>query len=157
MMKQERQLVNHNLSGLFGTGKLAFMAQVSFTMALLINGVSIVTLSYANTNANATTVQYTPDEWKSIGITTPMLQDVLTWIQVVSATYLLIANIVLHLPVVYKKAVRDRVNARQKLNLNNDIDSWGWFIPIWAVLTDFMFVYQTLYLLFAIMSILFTL
>ena len=153
MMKQERLLLRAGVSGLFGTGKLAFMAQVSFMMALLINSISIATLAYTGPGENATTYQYSPTLITDVGLTIPLLQDMLTFCQIFTSGYLLIANIVLKLPVVYRTAQRERVAERIKLNLGKVIDPWGLAIPIYAAFTDFMFVYQALYLAFAIMSI----
>ena len=152
MMKQERILGRYNLSGLFGTSKLALMEQVSFILALLINGVSIFTLSYENRHTNSTTLQWTPDSMKSIGVSTPLMQDILIYIQCVSASYLLLAHIVLQLPVVFKKAVRDHIAMRKKAGLSA---GYSIFVPVWAILTDFIMVYKSLYLMCAILSIYF--
>ena len=115
MMKQERQLIRAGVSKFFGTGKLAFMAQVSFTMALLINGISIYTLAYTESGANGTTYQWTPPYIVDLGLTTQNVQDVMTLIQTFSSSYLLISSVVLHLPVLYRTAARDRLAEREKV------------------------------------------
>jgi hypothetical protein len=157
MMKQERAVSRAGVSWMFGTGKLAFMAQVSFIMAILINCLSIYTLSYDSQDENATVVQHTPQMLMDMSISTPTLVDVLTWIQCVSASYLLLANIVLHLPVVWATSARERRHERATLGLGKVKDPMGFIYPTFAVLTDFMFLYQGVYLAFAIMSILFEL
>ena len=155
MMKQERQLVRAGVSKFFGTGKLAFMAQVSFTMALLINGISIYTLAYTESGDNGTTYQWTPPYIVDLGLTTQTVQDVLTLIQTFSSSYLLISSVVLNLPVIYRTAARDRLTEREKLGLGKVVDPWAIPIALWAALTDFMFLYQCTYLGFAILSIYF--
>ena len=117
-------------------------------MALLINFLSITTLTYASQDANATTLQYTPTFVLDLGLSTPLIQDILTWIQCISASYLLIATMVLHLPVVYKTAHR---NCSEEYN-----DFWKVVVSSWGVVTDFMFVYQSGYLALAVLSIIFT-
>jgi hypothetical protein len=153
MMKQERRLLRAGVSKFFGTGKLAFMAQASFSMAILINGISVATLAYTDGTANATTFQYTPTQLNIVGLTTSGVQNFLTILQICSSSYLLMANIVLNLPVVYRTAHRNRLFEREKLGLAKVIDPWGMFIPIWAAVTDFMFIYQSCYLSMAILSI----
>jgi hypothetical protein len=62
----------------------------------------------------------------------------------------------LNLPVVYRTAHRDRVNERIKLGLGKELDPWSVVLPVWKTMTEFMFVYQLLYLGFAMLSIYFT-
>jgi len=97
-------------------------------------------------------LQWTPDSMKSIGVSTPLMQDILIYIQCVSASYLLVAHIVLQLPVVFKKAVRDHIAMRKKAGLSA---GYSIFVPVWAILTDFIMVYKSLYLMCAILSIYF--
>ena len=65
------------------------------------------------------------------------------------------ANIVLHLPVVWQTRARERFHARETLGLGKKKDGCGWMYPLFAVFTDFTFLYQGAYLAFAILSILF--
>ena len=76
--------------------QLFFFLNFFFTnhkIAILINSVSIYTLSYDSPNINATVVQYTPPLLLDLDLTTPVVQDVLTYIQVVSASYLLLGKL----------------------------------------------------------------
>ena len=152
MMKQEYVLEKHNISGLFGTTKLNTMSNISFMMALIINAISVGTLSYSDVNATLP-VQHTPLELVKRGISTRDVQYVLAIIQVISCSYLLIANIALHIPVVYKSAVRERRTHRQKLGKAHEFDMLEYIYPVFVAVTDFMFVYQTLYLIAALMSL----
>ena len=77
------------------------------------------------------------------------MQVVLIWIQGVSAAYLLLANMVLHLPVVWKTAERKRAHEMTKIGKGKEYDGWVFFICLYSVLTDFMFAYQAMYLIFA--------
>ena len=156
MMKQERELLRLGVSKFFGTGKLEFMSQVSFSMALLINGISIGTLAYSDGQQNATQIQWTPELVADLNLTTGDIQTVLTLLQIFTSSYLLAANAVLNLPVVYRTAHRDRVNERIKLGLGKELDPWSVVLPVWKTMTEFMFVYQLLYLGFAMLSIYFT-
>ena len=81
------------------------------------------------------------------------MQVVLIWIQGVSAAYLLLANMVLHLPVVWKTAERKRAHEMTKIGKGKEYDGWVFFICLYSVLTDFMFAYQAMYLIFAVLSI----
>ena len=66
-----------------------------------------------------------------------------------SAAYLLLANMVLHLPVVWKTAERKRAHEMTKIGKGKEYDGWVFFICLYSVLTDFMFAYQAMYLIFA--------
>ena len=96
MMKQERTLKRKGVSKFFGTGKLAFMVKVSFAMALLINGISLTTLVYIDPSPNASAVQENyqifTDGTLGFYLETPDLQTYLTFVQCITSTYLLIAN-----------------------------------------------------------------
>lgn len=56
---------------------------------------------------------------------------------------------------VFKNAKRNRFRERKKLGLEKQYDFFGSMIPLWACLTDFMFLYQSVYLLAAVLSIIF--
>ena len=96
MMKQERSLKRKGVSKFFGTGKLAFMAKVSFAMALLINGISLTTLVYIDPSPNASAVQedysFFVDGSLGFHLQTTDLQTYLTLVQCITSSYLLIAN-----------------------------------------------------------------
>ena len=152
MMKQERVLERRGISGLFGTSKLNTMSNISFMMALIINLISISTLAYSDSNSTLPS-QHTPISLVEQGITVRQVQYALAIIQVVSCSYLLIANIVLHIPVVYKSAFRERRAERKKENLEDSFDILAQIKPACVALTDFMFVYQSLYLVAALLSL----
>ena len=96
MMKQERALKRKGVSKFFGTGKLAFMVKVSFAMALLINGISLTTLVYIDPSPNASAVQENykifTDGTLGFYLETPDLQTYLTFVQCITSSYLLVAN-----------------------------------------------------------------
>ncbi len=152
MMKQERALERRGISGLFGTSKLNTMSNISFMMALIINLISISTMEYSDSNSTLP-FMYTPVGLIEQGITIRQVQYALALIQVVSCSYLLVANIVLHIPVVYKSAYRERRAERKKNNMEDKFDVLAHLKPACLALTDFMFVYQLLYLVAALMSL----
>ena len=74
MMKQERALQHAGVSKVFGTWKFEVAASLSFTMALLINFVSITTLTYSSQDSNATVLQWSPPFLIDANWTTAQLQ-----------------------------------------------------------------------------------
>ena len=139
MMSQEMFLSSVGLKRFFGSHLLFYASLLSYYLAMVINILAI--MNYHRDEDTGRPSMY-PVTMQGTTYDVRTISDNLIIAQGVFSTYNTLAYTLLELPVIYKKRRRDL--RKQNASLLRRA-----FSPLFAAITDFMFLYYVLYNLFA--------